>query len=34
MYYKSNNAVLNQPTVGDIDAYKVRSVVTYVMQCH
>lgn len=31
MYYKSNNAILSQPVVWDIDAYKVRSVVTYVM---
>lgn len=31
MYYNSNNAVLSQPTVWDIDAYKVRSVVTYAM---
>lgn len=31
MYFKSNNAVLSQPTVWEIDAYKVRSVVTYVM---
>lgn len=31
MYYKSNNAVVSQPIVWDKDAYKVRSVVTYVM---
>ena len=31
MYYKSNNAILSQPVVWDIDAYKVKSVVTYVM---
>ena len=31
MYYKSNNAILSQPVVWDIDAYKIRSVVTYVM---
>ena len=31
MYYKSNNAILCQPIVWDIDANKVRSVVKYVM---
>ena len=31
MYYNSNNAVLRQPTVWDIDAYKVSSVVSYAM---
>ncbi len=31
MYYKSNNAVLSQPYVWEIDAYKVKSIVTYAM---
>lgn len=31
MYYKSNNVVLDQSMVWNIDAYKIRSVVTYVM---
>ena len=31
MYYKSNNAVLCQSSVWNVDTYKVRSVVTYVM---
>ena len=31
MYYKSNNAVLDQSIVWNVDAYKIKSVVTYVM---
>ena len=31
MYYKSNNAVSSQPYVWEIDAYKVKSIVTYAM---
>ena len=31
MYYNSNNTVLRPPTVWDIDAYKVSSVVSYAM---
>ena len=31
MYYNSNNAVLRQPTVWDLDGYKVSSVVSYAM---
>ncbi len=31
MYYKSNNAIFNQPMVWNIDEYKVKSIITYVM---
>lgn len=31
MYYKSNNTVLDQSMLWNIDAYKIKSVVTYVM---
>lgn len=31
MYYKSNNAVLDEQMLWSVDAYKIRSVVTYIM---
>lgn len=31
MYYKSNNAVLSQPNVWELDSYKIRGIVTYAM---